>query len=278
MNLPGARPWHCDEPTLAAFVDGTVDPVSGASVETHLLRCGDCRTTVRRLTSPVLLDEVWERVRERVEAPRAGLVERLLRRCGASAETARLLAAVPALRGAWLLAVCTATLFALAAGVVSDAFGTASFLLLAPLTPLAGVAASFGGDADPAHELVETAPYSSLRLLLIRTLGVLGASVPVTVVVGLLLPGPSWLAAGWLAPATAAVAVTLALGPLLGHTVSATVVAASWAMVVAVATRLDSLRTLVEPAVQTGCLLLAVAGTLAVVLHHRPLEPLRRST
>src|SRR6476469_525578 len=129
MTVPSAHPWHCDESALAAFVDGTVDPVSGASVETHLMTCADCRADVARLSTNELLEEVWTRVRDEVERPVPGVAERLLCRCGVSEETARLLAAVPALRGAWLLGVVGATVFAVLANEISQLVGTAAFLV-----------------------------------------------------------------------------------------------------------------------------------------------------
>ena len=69
MTTSDARPWHCDEETLAAFALGTVDPVSGTSVETHLMTCAECRASVSRLYPADVLDLVWDGVRERVEAP-----------------------------------------------------------------------------------------------------------------------------------------------------------------------------------------------------------------
>ncbi len=163
------------------------------------------------------LDRAWRAIRAHVEEPRAGLVERLLAALGMSSESARLLAAVPAFRGAWLLGVFTVLVFAGAAALFAEDTGLTLFLIVAPLIPVAGVAASFGGDADPAHELVAVTPYSSLRLLLLRTAGVLATSVPVTVLLGLALPGPAWLAVAWLTPAVAGVALTLALSPSLRH-------------------------------------------------------------
>jgi hypothetical protein len=278
MSVPPARSWHCDEASLRAFVDGTVDPVSGASVEAHLMTCADCRGTVADLSSTDGLEEVWLRVREAVETPGTGLVERLLVRCGSSEGTARLLAAVPALRGAWLLGVVSATLFAVLASAVSQLVGMAAFLLIAPLAPLLGVSVSFDGDADPAAELVLSSPYPSLRLLLLRTCGVLCSAVPVAILVGLALPGSTWLAVAWLSPAAAVVLLTLALGPHLGHSTSAAVVGATWALTVATAVRVHSLSALVGPAAQAACLTLAVVGAAGVVIHYRSWGHTWRST
>ncbi|MEO5711191.1 MAG: hypothetical protein ABIQ59_15395 [Nocardioidaceae bacterium] len=271
MTTSTPRPWHCEEAVLVRFVDGTVDPVSGASVETHLMTCATCRGTVGRLSDQDLLAGVWADVREALEAPARGRFERLMCRCGFSEETACLLAAVPAMRGAWLLAVLGATLFAVVAAAFSGQLGTATFLVLAPLAPLAGVAVSFGGDGDPAHELVVVSPYSALRLLLLRTAAVVVTAVPVTVAVGLTLPGPHWLSVAWLTPAAAGVSLTLALGPRLGHMTSATVIAALWAAAVGSALRLDVLLALVRPAAQAAFLLLALAGAARVIVDYRSL-------
>jgi hypothetical protein len=271
MSASPARPWHCDDEALASFAAGTVDPISGASVETHLMTCAECRAAVSRLFPRQLLDTVWEDVRERVEAPPPGPVERLLVWLGVSEETARLLVSVPAMQSAWLIGLLCATLFAVLATTLDDDFGLMTFLMIAPLAPLARVAASFGGDADPAHELVSAAPYSPVRLLMVRSAGVLCTSVPLTVIVGLTLPGPDWLAIAWLTPAAAAVTLTLAIGPWVGHTVTATVLAATWSVAVVRADRMHDLLVLVEPAMQTACLALAVLGAAGVALRYRTL-------
>ena len=148
------------------------------------------RAVLRELMPREPLDRAWRAIRAHVEEPRRRIVERLLVALGMSSESARLLAAVPAFRGAWLLGVFTVLVFAGAAAMFAEDTGLALFLLVAPLIPVAGVAASFGGDADPAHELVTVTPYSSLQLLLLRTAGVLATSVPVTVLARPRAPGP----------------------------------------------------------------------------------------
>ena len=174
--------------------------MGGASVEAHLMECRECGAVLRELMPREPLDRAWRAIRAHVEEPRAGLVERLLAALGMSSDSARLLAAVPAFRGAWLLGMFTVLVFAGGAALFAEDTGLTLFLIVAPLIPVAGVAASFGGDADPAHELVTVTPYSSLQLLLLRTAGVLTTSVPVTVLLGLALPGPAWLAVAWLTP------------------------------------------------------------------------------
>ena len=173
MSWQSTPTWHLDEATLRAYVDGHPLTVVGASVEAHLVECTECRGQLGELMPHQTVDRAWAAIRAHVEAPRAGLVERMIRWLGVSEGPARLLAAVPAFRGAWLLGVLVVTCFAGVAALFSGDTGLTLFLMVAPLIPVAGVATSFGGDADPTHELVTVTPYSSVRLLLLRTLGVL---------------------------------------------------------------------------------------------------------
>jgi hypothetical protein len=259
QNTPG---WHLDEATVRAYVDGRPLTVVGASVEAHLVDCSDCRVLLGGLMSHQVVDRAWAGIRARVEAPHRSVAERLVRRCGISAESARLLVAVPAFRGAWLLGMFVVSLFAAGAAIFAGEYGLTVFLVVAPLAPVAGVAASFGGDADPCHELVTVTPHSAVRLLLLRTAGVLATSLPVTVVTGLLLPGPAWLGVAWLTPAAAGVALTLLLAPVFGSTAVAATLAACWSLGVVSATRLGDPVEVVDPAMQllfatTTCVALA---------------------
>ncbi len=113
---------------------------------------------------------------------------------------------------------------------------------------------------------------------MVRTAGVLATSVPLAVLVGLLMPGPAWLGVAWLTPAAAAVCLTLAIGPWLGHTATAAVVAAIWSVTVAGAARMDDMLALVEPAMQILFLALALLGATVVALRYRTLStPWRQS-
>jgi hypothetical protein len=143
------------------------------------------------------------------------------------------------------------------------------FLLVAPLAPVAGVAAAFGGDADPSHEIVVTAPYSAGRLLLMRTAAVLATCTPIAMLVGLTLPGPAWLTVAWLSPAAAGIAVTLALAPAVGLTSSATAVGVVWSVLSLAVSRAQDPLALVGPAGQLACLCLAVLS-LGVILSKSP--------
>jgi hypothetical protein len=270
--------WHVEPTALAAYAEGRCAPVTGASVEAHLMSCRSCAAALGRLMPEEPVDRAWQAIRAHVEEPRAGVVERLLGALGASAESARLLVAVPAFRGAWVLGMFSITVFAGFAALLAGDMGMSLFLTIAPLAPVAGVAASFGGDADPAHELVAVTPYSSLRLLLLRTAGVLATSVPVTTLLGLALPGPAWLAVAWLTPAIAGIAITLALSPYVGTMTTATVLGVAWSVGVLAADRAGEPEAAVEPAMQLALGAIALVALVSFILRHPSLDPAGRTS
>jgi hypothetical protein len=278
MSWQSTPTWHLDETTLRAYVDGHPLSVVGASVESHLLECPDCRVHLGELMPRVTVDVAWTAIRAHVEAPRPSVAERVLRRLGLSTEVARLLVAVPAFRGAWLLGLFVVTLFAGLAALFAGEYGLALFLIVAPLAPVAGVSASFGGDADPCHELVTVTPYPAVRMLLLRTAGVLATSLPVTLLAGLALPGPAWLGVAWLTPAAAGVALTLLLAPVFGATATAATLAACWSTAVVFATRVDDPVEVVEPTMQLLFAVLTVAAVAAIALRQPSFEHLGRQS
>jgi len=178
-----------------------------------------------------------------------------------------LLAAATSLRTAWVVGSFLALTFAALAVMLAGGELLAPFLLVAPLVPVMGVAAAYGHQQDPLETLVVTAPYGRTRLILLRTLAVLASVLPFTVLLGLFLPGPAWLAAAWLGPAVALVPTLLALSSFVGPRVGIAVVAVGWSAVV-----LFSLRGLPAtwPVEATQQLVyLAVAAVSLVVLAAR---------
>jgi hypothetical protein len=273
--------WHADADALQALVDGHLGPVLAASVEAHVMRCGRCRTAVNALEFVSLdaeLERAWTGVRDRIE-PAASGVERWLGRVGLRSEQWRLMSAVPALRGSWLIGVTLALLFAGTAAMFAGDRGLGLFLLVAPLAPVAGVAMAYGGDADPSQEIVVTTPYSAVRLLLLRTAAVVATCVPIGVLVALLIPGPGWLVVAWLTPAAACVAVTLAVSPYVGLTGSATLVGVVWSVVASAMSRgyTDPL-VLVGPASQLACTALVLVSVSVLVTKYHLIELPRRQT
>ena len=135
-----------------------------------------------------LLATVLDDVLALVMAPRRSRLERLLIACRMPEPTARLVAATPALRWAWISAVGVVLLFA--AGAAEDGWRDADrltmLLALAPLVPVVGVAAAFSASTDPTQEVATAAAISGFRLLMIRTLAVLAGSIAVTLLITLL--------------------------------------------------------------------------------------------
>jgi hypothetical protein len=268
--------WHADHETLRELVEGDLGPVVAASLEAHLMRCAGCRGQLNAIAFTDSLEQTWTAIRDEVEAPRPSVVERLLRRLGVSAESGRLLAAVPAMRGGWLTGVALALAFAGIAAAFGADLGTTMFLVVAPLAPVAGVAAAFGAEGDPSHEIVVTTPYSATRLLLLRTAAVLATCAPFAMLVGLTLPGPGWLAVAWLSPAAAGIAVTLALAPTVGTTYAATAVGAVWSFLCIAASRSPDPLAVAGPASQLACLCLVAACCAVILARSQSLELPRR--
>ncbi|GAA2281073.1 membrane protein [Streptomyces ruber] len=167
----------------------------------------------------------------------------------------------------WLAMVVTVTLLALLLDLAGTGSGAVPpVLLLAPVLPVLGVAASWSRGLDPAYELTAAAPRAGLYLVLRRTASVLAVVVPALLPVGW---ATGVMAAQWLLPSLALTSATLALGGVVGVTRAAVALVAVWAGAV-VAPTLAASRP--APALQTGGLpvwaLVLALGT-AVVLARR---------
>jgi hypothetical protein len=131
------------------------------------------------------------------------------------------------LQVSWLAAVAVAVGFGALASHGSD-HGLALFLVMAPLVPVVGVAAAYGPGVDPAHELTVAAPISGFRMLLLRSLAVLAASVVLTAAASLGLAALDWTAAAWVLPAFALTGGTLALSLVMAPERAATCITVAW--------------------------------------------------
>lgn len=270
--------WHLDRDLVDRYTGGRAGSALAASVEQHLLGCADCRALLRpEDVDPARIEAVWTEVVEQVEAPPVGLLERLLRVIGVSGPSARLVAATPTLRGAWAVGVCVVLLLALAASHASPR-GTAVFVALAPVLPLAGVALAFNPRTDPFLELAAASPYSLVRLLLARTAFVVGTTLLPAVLLTPLLPGDRWLTVGWLLPALAMSTVVLALAGRVEPFLSALVLAGGWLALstwrMTLGTSLVVEHTSLVQAV--SAVAFAVAAT-HLITHRHDLVPSRRS-
>lgn len=253
--------WHLEQDVLARYVGGTASPALAASIEAHVVGCAVCRERLVPAVELPRLDRIWDEVVERVDAPVPAPVERLLLRLGVRDDTARLLAATPTMRGAWFASVVAVLALALASAHATER-GIVVFLALAPLLPVAGVAAAFSPRTDPVHELAAAAPYSSFRLLAVRSAAVLTATVLLAGAAAALLPGAPWLAVAWLLPALALTAATLALATWFEPLYSALALATLWIGVTAPALAPGRDPLLV---VRSGAQLVCVAVLLAAL-------------
>ena len=224
--------WHLDPEAIRRYAQGSAPPDVAASAEAHLMRCAACRGAISSYVDARRVETIWREVVDRVDAPRRSRSERMLTRLGVGEATARLVAATPTLRGPWLLAVAGVLALAAWAAQVDERL-LWMFLAVAPLGPLAGVAVAFAGGLDPTREIGLAAPYSGLRLLLIRTAAVLAVTVPIVAAAGLALPGSNWPAAAWLLPTAGLTCAALALTARVTPVVAVGVVATTWVLVTA---------------------------------------------
>lgn len=209
--------WHASLQLLHRYADN--DPALRAdtvwAVEVHLESCAECRARLAMEATFVapLVDRVWAAiVPDTTPKP-----VRRRRRLAAWATPAM----VP-----WLAMTILVTLFALIADRVIAPPYPSLALLLAPIAPVAGVAAAWARGLDPAHELVAATPRAGLYLVLRRTLAVLAVVIPLMAVA----TGTSPLR--WLIPCLTFTVLTLALGGFVGVHRAAVGLITAWAALV----------------------------------------------
>jgi hypothetical protein len=262
--------WHVEPALLAAYARGDVDTADGYSVEAHIVSCSSCQAAIGALVSPARLDANWAEVVDVLDAPRPRPVEGLLQRLGVRGETARLIAATPSFTVSWFGALAIALAVAIVGSYQSER-GLVVFLCVAALAPVAGVAATFSRGIDPTHELSVAAPSSTVRVLLLRTVAVVTATLVVTAAGALTLPGLHWTAAAWLLPALALTLSSLMLATYVAPATAFGIVAGLWLSgTIAGAARPGAALTLFEGTAQLGFVaLLALAATVLVQRRER---------
>jgi hypothetical protein len=266
MGMTETRTWHATDDTLRRWVDGAAGEAVSMSVEAHLLSCPQCRTTVAGLVPTVDLEPAWSHVLAVVEVPRATLAQRLLLRLGVGSSDATIVASAVTLRAGWLLGMIGVLAFAVVSSIMAAVDGLGMFLVVAPLVPVAGVAAAYGPSVDPMYHAVQAAPYPMIRLVLLRTASVLVTSVPVVAVAGLLMPAPGYVAVAWLLPSAGFVVVVLAASNWFDPVHVSTALAIGWVVAVALAVHSDNALDVFAPAaLVTYVAALVIAG--ATFLH-----------
>jgi hypothetical protein len=266
--------WHADRDLLQRYVRDELDDPQAYSVEAHVLACDECRQALAPEVSADRLDKIWDGTVDVLDRPRPRPLERVLVRMRITPSTARLLAATPSLQVSWMAAVAVAVGFGALASHGSE-HGLVLFLVMAPLVPVVGVAAAYGPGVDPAHELTVAAPMSGFRMLLLRSLAVLGASVAITTAASLGLAALDWTAAAWVLPALALTGATLALALVMSPEHAAACITIAWLVAVMGGWSVtgDDMGTF-RAAGQVTCAVVAVA-TAAVIAHRHELFEIR---
>jgi hypothetical protein len=257
--------WHLDQTILGLYRAGRLGDVAADTNEAHLVACDRCRLSVD--VDDDRRERVWAQVLDVTNTPTVRRSERLMRRVGIDPATSRLLAMTPSVHPSWLLSVVTVLTLALVMSRNLDS-GPIGLLILAPLVPVAGVAASFGPGTDPVYEVGLASPTGGFRLLLVRTVAVLGVSAVAMTVPAALLAELRWTVA-CLLPAMAVTLLTLLLSSVAAPALAATAVSGLWVATVAAVAAGPSLDSLARGAVQAvfGVLVAGLAAGLVARRH-----------
>jgi hypothetical protein len=275
---------------IASYAAGRLDHAAEWSVEAHLPGCPACRAVLADCTDPGRLAKNRAELLARAGLPKPGLLGRALRRCGVPGHITVLLEATPSLRRSWLagvllvlaVAVGAAQLAAvpylggpgrfLAPGVTNWA-GLAPFLVVAPLLPLAAVAAAFSPVLDPAYRLASAAPVPMVWLLCVRAVAVIAATLVPVVLAALGLPGPWWLAVALLLPALALCGAALGLATVIRPAVAVVTVAAGWtALMIGLALTAGRPAAAFGPVAQLAAAAVLLAGTALVAARRNKID------
>ncbi len=216
-------------------------------------------------------------------------MRRLLIRCGIPGHLLDLVATTPSLRRSWLLSVlgvlavvageAAAVKYGWSSGGGRPALaghpnpaGLAPYLLVAPLLVLAGVAAAFLPAFDPAHQLAVAAPFSGVRLLLVRTVCALTAALVLVVSAAFVVPGPGWLPVALLLPSLALCTLTLAAATIVDARAAAVTAAVLWALPALLLAVADVPLKLVQPGAQFTCAAVLCISAVVLYLRHDRFE------
>jgi hypothetical protein len=273
--------FHLSDEALAAYCQHRCGAVERASTEAHLLACDACRRAfAARYRAELVagdgadLDQLWDRVLRSVEDEPAGRPARILRRTPLREADGPVVRAIAAGAAEWTLAATVVVaVAALAAGIGGLARSWVPFVVLAPLWPPLGVAATYRFGARPLAPFEATAPYPAARLLLWRTAYVLVTSVPLTVGFGALIGGRGWLWASWLLPSLVCTLVVVIAATWVDPVRPALAVGAVWAVAVALSAverGADPLTS--EQSLQVACAASALVGAAVLVRRLRHLK------
>jgi anti-sigma factor RsiW len=239
-RYPAEAPWHVQATDLERYARGEALPGQAASIEPHLASCARCQAAIAdtaALTSGAVqqrLSLVLDEVIESVDAPTPRRLERVLLRAGVPDHIARVVAASPQMERSWLYAVAAILTFTVLATRSGDV-GLGLFLVVAPLLPLAVVAASFSLTGANLAELTVTMPVRASWLLMLRSVSVLVPTFAMCGAAAIALPDHGWEQAAWVLPALALSSMAAALSTWVRPVTAALALTASWLVALALA-------------------------------------------
>ncbi|MFC9686661.1 zf-HC2 domain-containing protein [Streptomyces sp. NPDC056948] len=225
--MTGSTGPHAGRALISAYVagDAALPPDAEWALEAHLENCARCRrlvaeaVTTRAPSVHGLLDRVWAEVDATAPdrpAPVRSPLPRAVRRWA------------PPSQAPWLLMSVLVILSALGIDLLARGTDVPSLvLLLSPVVPLLGVAASWTQRLDPMGELTSTTPRAGLRLVLRRTAVVLAVVIPVLAAAGGVVGVSPALC---LLPCLALTVGTLALGSVTGLRRAAVFLGSAWVL------------------------------------------------
>jgi signal transduction histidine kinase len=160
------------------------------------------------------------------------LFDRVLARLGLRDDIVRIVAATPSLRVPWILAAGSVVVFALWGASVEPRLAVI-VAMVAPVLPVAGVAAAYGPWADPMFEMTQASPVSGFRVLVIRSLAVVAVAVVLVGLAATVVPGAGVTAIAWVLPSLALCSASLLLATVVPLTRAVAIVAIAWFAVAA---------------------------------------------
>ena len=276
------------EKLLAAYAAGQLSGAAAWSIEAHVMACARCRSDLSGHVDAERLARNRSAMLARVALPDERRSTRLLGRCGIPDYLLDLVAATPSLRVSWLLsvvgvlAVVTGEAATVRYGWIGGRYAAppglwspevlTPLLLLGPLLVLAGVAAAFLPMFDPAYQLAIAAPFSSFRLLLVRTVSALTAALVPVVVAAFVVPGPGWLPVALLLPSLALCGLALAAATVVDARAAALTAGTLWALPALLLAANHVPLKIVQSGAQLACAAVLLASAVVLYLRRDRLE------
>lgn len=206
-----------------------------------------------------------------VLARREPIVDRTLIRLGVRDDVARIIAATPAVRSSWVAATLGVALF-VAWGDRLEAHVLTAIAVLAPIVPVAGIAAAYGPWSDPMFDVTQASPSSGFRVLLLRSTAVLAVASLFVAVIAVVVPETGIDAVAWILPSLALCTASAMLSTFMPIARACVLVGAGW-LVLAIAVAVSGpTSALFQGSAQLGFCLVTIGASLVLIRRRNHLE------